>query len=310
MMFLDRFKHAAAVMILVGAAASGAGVWARQQAKDAPNAPAHELTKKTLAAYVVEPPDMLRIEVQGELLDKPISGGHLVRPDGQISLGYYGELYVAGLTPMEIKEKLVRHLRKHLSDKQLGLVVVDPERPGQLKAVAERDSLCVLVDVTAFNSKCYYVVGDVTTPGRLPITGGDTVLDAITYAGGLQPTASKTNIRLVRPSPPGTSNQQVLSVNYEAIVHKGDPTTNYQLIPGDRLIVTRDPEAVAALEQAGVAKNRPAPGSTGEESKPSEIQAIQRRLDALERRLDRVIEFLGKPVDEPAAPAERKPARS
>ena len=78
-------------------------------------------------------------------------------------------------------------------------------------------------------------------PGRLPIVGNETVLDAINYAGGLTPTASSVNIRLVRPAPPGACCEQVLPVNLAAIVNAGDPTTNYQLMPGDRIVVYRDP---------------------------------------------------------------------
>ena len=75
----------------------------------------------------------------------------------------------------------------------------------------------------------------------MPITGNETVLDAINYAGGLIPTAAPQNIRLVRPAPPGACCEQVLPVNLAAIISAGDPTTNYQLMPGDRLVVYRDP---------------------------------------------------------------------
>ena len=47
---------------------------------------------------------------------RPITGERLVRPDGKVSLGFYGEIYVAGLTTTEIKEKVVLHLRKFLND--------------------------------------------------------------------------------------------------------------------------------------------------------------------------------------------------
>jgi polysaccharide export outer membrane protein len=81
----------------------------------------------------------------------------------------------------------------------------------------------------------------VAAPGRLPITGNETVLDAINYAGGLAPMASVPNIRLVRPAPPGTCEPQVLPINLAAIIQEGDTTTNYQLMPGDRIFVYRDP---------------------------------------------------------------------
>ncbi len=181
------------------------------------------------------------MEVLEALPGRPITGERLVRPDGTISLDFYGKVYVAGLTPSEIKEKIVLHLRKYLNDEVLGLVEEDPDNPGKMSPIPPGDSDRVYVDVTAYNSKVYYVEGDVLAPGRLPVTGNETVLDALNYAGGLAPTASVPNIRLVRPAPPGSCCKQVLPVNYEAIVHSGDPTTNYQLMPGDRLVVYRDP---------------------------------------------------------------------
>ena len=107
--------------------------------------------------------------------------------------------------------------------------------------IEPRDSDRVFVDVTAYNSKNYYILGDVLITGKMPITGNDTVLDAIQYAGGLMPTAAPRNIRLVRPAPPGACCEQVLPINLSAITSGGDPTTNYQIMPNDRIIVYRDP---------------------------------------------------------------------
>ena len=72
--------------------------------------------------YVVEPPDLIMIEVLEALPGRPISGERLVRNDGMISLSFYGEIYVRGLTSTQIKEKVVLHLRKFLPDEVLGLV--------------------------------------------------------------------------------------------------------------------------------------------------------------------------------------------
>jgi polysaccharide export outer membrane protein len=199
-----------------------------------------EFTKVSMPDYVVEPPDLMIVEVLEALPGRPISGERLVRPDGKISLGFYGEVYVAGLTTDEIKEKIVLHMRKFLPDEVLGLNVTDP-KTGKPIEVAPRDSDRVFVDVTAYNSKYYYVQGDVAAPGKMPITGNETVLDAINYAGGLISTAAPQNIRLVRPAPPGACCEQVLPVNLAAIISAGDPTTNYQIMPGDRLVVYRDP---------------------------------------------------------------------
>jgi len=200
-----------------------------------------ELKKVSMPEYVVEPPDIITVEVLEALPGRPITGEHLVRPDGTISLGFYGDVYVAGLTLSEIKEKVILHLRDYINDEVLG--IVEPGKDGKdaepLKNL--KDSSRVFVDVTSYNSKVYYVQGDVGVPGRLPITGNETVLDAINYAGGLIPTASTVNIRLVRPAPPGASKPTLLPVNLAAIINDGDPTTNYQLMPGDRVMVYRDP---------------------------------------------------------------------
>jgi polysaccharide export outer membrane protein len=198
-----------------------------------------EFSKVTMPDYVVEPPDLITVEVLEALPGRPISGERLVRPDGKISLSFYGELYVAGLTTTEIKEKVVLHLRKFITDEVLGLYEQDEN--GNWKEVEPKDSNRVFVDVTAYNSKNYYIQGDVAAPGKLPITGNETVLDAINYAGGLIPTAAPQNIRLVRPAPPGACCEQALPVNLAAIISGGDPTTNYQLMPGDRIVVYRDP---------------------------------------------------------------------
>jgi RNA polymerase sigma factor (sigma-70 family) len=315
-MFLIQLKRIAAIILVVGMATAGAGVLARQPAKDAPASPPRELMKTLMPSYVVDPPDMITVEVLEAIPGRPISGERLVRPDGKITLNWYGEVYVAGLTPLEIKEKVILHLRKYLSDEQLGLVMPDPERPGRSRAVSAIDSTRVYVNVEAYNSKNYYVLGEVAAPGRFPITGNETVLDAINFAGGLMATASKSNLRLVRPPVPGVSSQQVLRVDYSAIAYEGDPTTNFQLRPGDRLIVVRDPNAGAADEKPEPSPTAAEPRTPraeappdGPESTPTttDLRALERRLNAMERKLDRVIELLGGPSNPPPAPRTDRP---
>jgi polysaccharide biosynthesis/export protein len=208
-----------------------------------------EFQKVNMPDYVLEPPDLVLVEVLEALPGRPISGERLVRPDGKISLGFYGDVYVAGLTMAEVKEKIILHLRKFLTDEALGLIETDDttgepkidEKTNKPKLIEPKDSATVFCDVTAYNSKNYYVLGDVLITGKLPITGNETVLDAINFAGGLMPTAAPANIRLVRPAPPGACCEQVLPINIAAITSGGDPTTNYQIMPNDRLIVYRDP---------------------------------------------------------------------
>jgi polysaccharide export outer membrane protein len=243
-----RIRRTGWLLIVAVCAACGCQTVKTPEEKIASSGIPTEFKKVSMPDYVVEPPDLMLVEVLEALPGRPISGERLVRPDGKITLGFYGDVYVAGLTIPEVKEKIVFHLRKYLTDEVLGLIEFDPNTGGPLmgedgkpKIVDPRDSDRVFVDITAYNSKNYYVEGDVGSPGRLPITGNETVLDAIHFAGGLIPTAAPQNIRLVRPAPPGACCEQLLPVNLSAIVNGGDSTTNYQLMPGDRIVVYRDP---------------------------------------------------------------------
>jgi polysaccharide export outer membrane protein len=241
-------RRAGWLLVVALSAACGCQTVRTPEEKIASSNIPREFQKVSMPDYVVEAPDLLLVEVLEALPGRPISGERLVRPDGKISLGFYGDVYVAGLTLPEVKEKIVLHLRKFISDETLGLLEMDPEtlevkrdKIGQVILKDIKDCDRVFVDITGYNSKSYYVLGDVLIPGKLSITGNETVLDALEYAGGLLPTAAPQNIRLVRPAPPGACCEQILPVNLAAITNGGDPTTNYQMMPGDRIIVHRDP---------------------------------------------------------------------
>jgi polysaccharide biosynthesis/export protein len=243
------YRRAGWLMTLLLCAACGCQTVRTPEDKIASSNIPREFTKVSMPDYIVEPPDLIIVEVLEALPGRPISGERLVRPDGKISLSFYGEVYVAGLTIAEVKEKIVLHLRKYINDETLGLIQMDYEtgqpkidpKTNKILLIDPRETDRVFVDVTAYNSKNYYILGDVLVPGKLPVTGNETVLDALQYAGGLLPTAAPNNIRLVRPAPPGACCEQNLPVNLAAITSGGDPTTNYQMMPGDRLVVYRDP---------------------------------------------------------------------
>lgn len=200
-----------------------------------------ELSKTTHPPHVIEPPDLIAVEVLEALPGRPILGERLVGADGYINLGFYGNVHVAGLTLDDAKEKIILHLRQYLNDSALGLVEWEDQEKGKVREIPPTQSNSVFVDLISNNSKYFYVLGDVAAPGRFPVTGNETVLDALGFAGGLTPTAAPQNIRLVRPAPPGSAVDQVLPVNKAAIENVGDTTTNYQLMPGDRVLVYRDP---------------------------------------------------------------------
>jgi polysaccharide export outer membrane protein len=71
------------------------------------------------------------------------------------------------------------------------------------------------------------------------VTGNETVLDAVSLVGGLQ-SVSSTKIWISRPAPDGAPCYQVLPVNWQAVTKGADTTTNYQILPGDRVFVAQD----------------------------------------------------------------------
>jgi protein involved in polysaccharide export with SLBB domain len=86
------------------------------------NPPPHEGALFELS-YRIHPPDLVLVEVLEALPGRAISGERLVRPDGTISLQWYGDVHVAGLTLEQFKEKLILHLRQYLTEESLGLIL-------------------------------------------------------------------------------------------------------------------------------------------------------------------------------------------
>lgn len=149
-----------------------------------------------------------------------ISGQHIVRPDGTVSLGAYGSVYVAGMTIAQAKAAIEGHLANYL---------YKPE---------------VTIDVYAYNSKFYYVITDFAGAGeqvtRLPHTGNETVLDAVSNIGGLSAVSSK-KMWVARPAPTECGQDQILPVDWCGITQKGQVKTNYQMLPGDRVYILSQP---------------------------------------------------------------------
>jgi polysaccharide biosynthesis/export protein len=326
-MTMMKLKNLAAVLMVSGLFVLGARLWAQQPRYErrqplrnreykAVTAEAKKpaAVKRANLVHVVEPPDLLLVEVLEALPGRPISGERLVRPDGSISLGFYGDVEVAGLTIPEIKEKIVLHMRKYLNDEVLGLVNLNPETgepktdsSGQPCTIDPKSSDRVFVDVTAYNSRNCYVEGEVSSPDRFPFTGGERVLDVIHFAGGLLPSADQGKIQLIRSFPKG-SPVQVLPINYHEIAMGTDSSTNYELLPFDRIVVPRDPSVSKPLPTAPETKvksrdesagrvdsdvhfNRKA--STLSDSPVANQRALERRLDVMEKKLDAILRKLG-----------------
>jgi polysaccharide biosynthesis/export protein len=264
-----------------------------------------ELQKVTLPEIVIEPPDILRVELTrvippanykvdaGDILfvqltypaqTEPFAGEVLVGPDGQINLGptFGGMVKVAGLSVDQIREAVEKKAQEADVKKTKATVTLVQSRTlsqirgeyivrldgtiglgnyGDIRVVgmnlrtakaaieahlsAKLLNPDVSVDVAAYNSKLYYVIYDGGGRGqqviRLPITGNDTILDAIAQLNGLSPVSSQHHMWLARPSPAAMNLQQRIDIDWVGITQGAATATNYQLFPGDRLYVKAMP---------------------------------------------------------------------
>ena len=213
----------------------------------APGSVPTELAMVNLPEYVIEPPDVLLIEARlrgkegpapavgaedkrafsdkAEYLPiQPVQGEYPVRPDGSIFLGVYGSVPVAGLTLKQAAAAIRASLAAQIYPEEKGVKL---------------EALLVIADVTQYNSKSYFVIVDGGGAGeritRWPITGKETVLDALANIGGLAEESSKRNVWVARRTPFANQPQQILPVDYVGLTQHGITTTNYQIFPGDRV---------------------------------------------------------------------------
>lgn len=175
---------------------------------------------RSLPPYVIEPPDVLRIDVSNRAsgLSPSASSEYLVGPDGTINLGAYGQVSVAGSTISEAQAAITKALARHI------------------------DSLQVAVDIAHYNSKVYYVIergqgnGDSVT--RVPITGNETALDAIAQIGGIESPES-TQVWIARPPRDGVGSEEILPIDWAKTASEWPTVTNHKVLPGDRVFVSR-----------------------------------------------------------------------
>jgi len=124
----------------------------------------------------------------------------------------------------------------------------------------------VTLEVTAYNSKVYYVITDFAGAGqqvvKLPHTGNETVLDAVSNVGGLSSVSSK-KMWVARPSPTECGQDQILPVDWCGITQRGQVKTNYQLLPGDRVFIMGRPCSRFATVWARVLAPVRQPAGTG-----------------------------------------------
>ncbi|MEO1526687.1 MAG: polysaccharide biosynthesis/export family protein [Planctomycetota bacterium] len=173
-----------------------------------------ELSRQVPLDYTLQPGDQVFVEWIGEGGEVRLPPDQEVMADGSLDLEKFGRVLVAGLTLEQAEDLIQQSLHRQEIEKPLVNVRL-------VRAIQK-----------------YYVVGEVNSPGAYPLTGHETVLDAIMEAGGLTARASACDLLLARPSSP-CSCRVTLPVCYRSITQLGDTTTNYHLHAGDRIFVAR-----------------------------------------------------------------------
>lgn len=170
-----------------------------------PEGPSAELTGALAdpKSFKIGPEDVIAVLVWKE---PELSGAFVVRPDGRITLNLVGEVEIAGLTPMEVQQKLTE---------EFGKVLKSP---------------VVSVQMRAIRSSKYYITGNVGKTGMFPLVVKTTVLEALTLAGGLGEWANKKKIVILR-------GKQRLFFNYSEVIKGKKLEQNIELQNGDFIIV-------------------------------------------------------------------------
>jgi polysaccharide export outer membrane protein len=142
--------------------------------------------------------------------------------DGSISLPFVGEIVVAGLSPRQIQEEIV---------KQLHNLVIEPQ---------------ALVSLVRTNGNNVIITGDIIRPGkfRLSLTG-DHLIDVVSQSGGSKFPAFETDVTVIR-------NGRKDSAKLSDI--QGIPAQNIVLRSEDIIILSHEPKRFTingAVNQSG-----------------------------------------------------------
>jgi polysaccharide biosynthesis/export protein len=179
----------------------------------APAAPAAlQTSDATTSRYFIGPQDLLKITV----LDEPeLTNNYRVDSDGFITFPYIGRVLAGGLNPGDLQERIKSMLS-----------------PAYIKNPQVR------VEIDQYKSQSVMVSGEVRQPGKIPMTGAMTVLEALAAAGSPTPAAS-SELTIAHPKKPGSDQQdsEIVRVNWKALqLGKG---TDIVLQDGDLLNIAK-----------------------------------------------------------------------
>jgi len=197
---------ACAVMVAITA-----GVADAQQSTAAatPPKPANAPAQAPISAeqYRIGPEDMLAISVwKNEAMSRIVP----VRPDGMISLPLLDDVQAAGLTPMQLRDVIVKRLVDYMPAPEVSVIVTD---------------------IRSFKVS---VMGEVARPGRYELKSVTTVVDVLAQAGGFNQFANRSRIVILRPN--GKAMQRI-PFNYNKVISSGGEDENFYLQSGDIVLV-------------------------------------------------------------------------
>lgn len=166
--------------------------------------------------FTLGPGDVMEISLH----DQPESArkGLFIGPDGRLNYLLANEVEAAGLTVDELRAKLEDILGKYYP--------------------APR----VIINPAAYNSKKYFILGNVQNVGPFSLNRPVTILEAVARAGGFVSSAEYRNVIvqadlsrsfLARTDSEGVATR--VPVDFEAIMMRGDLSQNITLDPGDYL---------------------------------------------------------------------------
>ncbi len=159
-------------------------------------------------SYIIGSEDVLYIHVYGE--EKTLSKEVTVRIDGKISMPLVDDIPAAGLTPLQLKERLTDKLKQFV------------------------DTPTVTVIVMQANSFKVYVSGQVKTPGVLRLRTETSLAQAISMVGGFSDWANQKKIIVIRKE---SGKEKRFTVNFKKIISGDDLNSNIILKSGDTIIV-------------------------------------------------------------------------
>lgn len=142
--------------------------------------------------------------------DKDMTNDVTVRPDGMISLPLLNDISAAGLTPSQLRDRLMEESQKLMEDPNVTVVVKQ------------------------INSRKVFITGQVGKVGPYSLTGPMTVMQLLSMVGGVGEFANSKNIIILR-----TENGRQIShkFNYKEVIAGKKLAQNIELKPGDTIVV-------------------------------------------------------------------------